>query len=74
MGEGSFLIAAHNAIEASDTDFLSKTSFTGYDLSEDAILIAMVRFFLLGTFNFHLTKEVLCMIPMNEISILNTML
>lgn len=57
VGEGSFLIAAHNAIEASDTDFLSKTSFTGYDLSEDAILIAMVRFFLSGTFNFHLTKR-----------------
>lgn len=53
-GEGNFLIAAHNAIEAADTDFLSQTSFTGYDLSEDAILIAMVRFFLAGTFNFHL--------------------
>ncbi|WMN89089.1 SAM-dependent methyltransferase [Vibrio parahaemolyticus] len=46
VGEGSFLIAAHNAIEAADTDFLSQTSFTGYDISEDAILIAMVRFFL----------------------------
>ncbi|EIV1774426.1 N-6 DNA methylase [Vibrio vulnificus] len=57
VGEGSFLIAAHNAIEAAGTDFLSQTSFTGYDLSEDAILIAMVRFFLAGTFNFHLIKR-----------------
>lgn len=56
-GEGNFLIAAHNAIEAADTDFLSQTSFTGYDLSEDAILIAMVRFFLSGTFNFHLSRR-----------------
>ena len=57
VGEGNFLIAAHNAIEAADTDFLSHTSFTGYDLSEDAILIAMVRFFLSGTFNFHLSRR-----------------
>ncbi|EGQ8262545.1 N-6 DNA methylase [Vibrio parahaemolyticus] len=57
VGEGSFLIAAHNAIEAADTDFLSQTSFTGYDISEDAILIAMVRFFLSGTFNFHLNRR-----------------
>lgn len=56
-GEGNFLIAAHKAIEAADTDFLSHTSFTGYDLSEDAILIAMVRFFLSGTFNFHLSRR-----------------
>lgn len=57
VGEGSFLIAAHNAIEAADTNFFSQTSFTGYDLSEDAILIAMVRFFLSGTFNFHLSRR-----------------
>ncbi|MUJ23122.1 N-6 DNA methylase [Aliivibrio fischeri] len=56
-GEGNFLIAAHNAIEAADTDFLSQTSFTGYDLSEDAILIAIVRFFLSGAFNFHLSRR-----------------
>ncbi|WP_257970042.1 SAM-dependent methyltransferase, partial [Vibrio parahaemolyticus] len=57
VGEGSFLIAAHSAIEAADTDFLSQTSFTGYDISEDAILIAMVRFLLSGTFNFHLSRR-----------------
>ncbi|GAL09270.1 hypothetical protein JCM19233_235 [Vibrio astriarenae] len=57
VGEGGFLIAAHNTIEASDTDFLSQTSFTGYDLSEDAILIAMVRFYLSGGLNFRLNKR-----------------
>ena len=57
VGEGNFLIAAHKAIETADTDFLSHTSFTGYDLSEDSILIAMVRFFLSGTFNFHLSRR-----------------
>lgn len=55
-GEGNFLVAAHNEIEAADTEFLYQTSFTGYDLSEDAILIAMVRFYLSGSVNFYLRR------------------
>lgn len=57
VGEGSFLLEAHKAIEASDRDFLLDTSFTGYDLSEEAILISIVRLLLSGTFNFHLSKR-----------------
>jgi len=57
VGEGGFLLEAHRAIEASDTDFLSQTPYFGFDVSGDALLIATVRFFLSGAFNFQLSKR-----------------
>jgi len=56
-GEGNFLLAAQHSIDLSAESFQSKTAFTGYDLSEESLIIAMVRLLLSGAFDFNLDKK-----------------
>ncbi|WP_338518433.1 N-6 DNA methylase [Alteromonas gracilis] len=57
VGEGGFLIEAQKTIESANSDFFYDTSFIGYDLSEEALLISTVRLLLSGANNFHLTRK-----------------
>jgi type I restriction enzyme M protein len=57
VGQGSFLVEAQRTIEASNTSYLSHIAFYGYDVSEDSLLIAIVRLLLSGTSNFSLDKR-----------------
>ena len=56
-GEGNFLLAAQQSIDLSSESFQSKTAFTGYDLSEESLIIAMIRLLLSGAFDFNLDKK-----------------